>query len=624
MFRNNYLDQARKDTPSWISNKRFFCIDCGYNRIHLKDNKCPLCAQSGMDNPTDISLNIGISVIGCLESVCKGNSADSTDKQLRDILLNAIVDALPLVDGSNYTDKMPKMYVSSKDGKPITDSKLCDEIIQHYCSEYNNKKSDPQHISKISVRKLFGYHSYDLNLPGDLSIIYGSNGLGKTTVFKLLECILVSPKYTTFEKVLDNPSFLNHKIIENIEFLLNTPFSSIEICFNTGDWVKVSKKKNDDGEYELDFNYVQYGFGTTMPVYGIGRCEITRYGRSRVDEMMKHYKNIDKLFPNINNFRKFLFINVDRTKDNDLMFALKRRMTFTNGICSIEEKDLSDFFDGLRKPVFYLWCEAEISNLVSNFNQIINEEYGTKNNFDVDRPYNYSSKEIFDFIKETYETRLIKNVKDFDSVKIGGYLWPNTISLDEQEVLHNDTSYKLSKLQTRMANNAIDRNNYLQESLKLLFDAKNSNVRSVIVPFISFYENFLLLKELFENLYYEYDPSRKKVDIINGHLCLFGNSRLDFSFDNKLPFECLSSGEINIITILYYLIFRTSSGTIVLIDEPEVSLHMVWQKQFADLVDVIMKKQPGMQVIVASHSPFLTSGRDELFVGADLIDESDK
>ncbi|MGP9596953.1 MULTISPECIES: AAA family ATPase, partial [unclassified Psychrobacter] len=54
--------------------------------------------------------------------------------------------------------------------------------------------------------------------------------------------------------------------------------------------------------------------------------------------------------------------------------------------------------------------------------------------------------------------------------------------------------------------------------------------------------------------------------------------------------------------LLYQLIFNTEPQTLVLIDEPEISLHVVWQKQFMeDLVEV--SKINNIKSIIATHSP---------------------
>ena len=64
----------------------------------------------------------------------------------------------------------------------------------------------------------------------------------------------------------------------------------------------------------------------------------------------------------------------------------------------------------------------------------------------------------------------------------------------------------------------------------------------------------------------------------------------------------LSSGEKQIIIIYYNLLFHCNPGSIVIIDEPEISLHVSWQQRlgryFADICRI-----RGIQMIVATHSP---------------------
>ena len=72
--------------------------------------------------------------------------------------------------------------------------------------------------------------------------------------------------------------------------------------------------------------------------------------------------------------------------------------------------------------------------------------------------------------------------------------------------------------------------------------------------------------------------------------------------DKLLSLSKLSSGEQHQVVLLYQLIFNTDSNTLVLIDEPEISLHVVWQKQFMeDLLEI--SKINNMKSIIATHSP---------------------
>jgi len=54
--------------------------------------------------------------------------------------------------------------------------------------------------------------------------------------------------------------------------------------------------------------------------------------------------------------------------------------------------------------------------------------------------------------------------------------------------------------------------------------------------------------------------------------------------------------------MLYELLFCVQPGTLVLIDEPELSLHVVWQQEFLKDLEKIVAWQK-IQVIIATHSP---------------------
>jgi predicted ATP-binding protein involved in virulence len=73
----------------------------------------------------------------------------------------------------------------------------------------------------------------------------------------------------------------------------------------------------------------------------------------------------------------------------------------------------------------------------------------------------------------------------------------------------------------------------------------------------------------------------------------------------------LSSGEQNLLILYYNLIFKSNGKTILLIDEPENSLHVAWQSKMLD--DYIeMSKTTGCQILMATHSPTFINGRWDL------------
>lgn len=77
---------------------------------------------------------------------------------------------------------------------------------------------------------------------------------------------------------------------------------------------------------------------------------------------------------------------------------------------------------------------------------------------------------------------------------------------------------------------------------------------------------------------------------------------------DALPPEVLSSGEQHELIVLYELLFRAPHGGLILIDEPEISLHVGWQLRFVeDLLRIL--ERTGCYCIIATHSPSIINGR---------------
>ncbi len=65
--------------------------------------------------------------------------------------------------------------------------------------------------------------------------------------------------------------------------------------------------------------------------------------------------------------------------------------------------------------------------------------------------------------------------------------------------------------------------------------------------------------------------------------------------------------------MFYELLFKVPENSLVLIDEPEISLHVVWQKEFlTDLEDII--KIRNFDILLATHSPSIINGNWNLTV----------
>lgn len=69
--------------------------------------------------------------------------------------------------------------------------------------------------------------------------------------------------------------------------------------------------------------------------------------------------------------------------------------------------------------------------------------------------------------------------------------------------------------------------------------------------------------------------------------------------ETLLPYK-LSSGEKQMLVILLTVLVEDQQPYVLLMDEPEVSLHIEWQKQ---LISLILELNPNVQIILTTHSP---------------------
>ena len=69
--------------------------------------------------------------------------------------------------------------------------------------------------------------------------------------------------------------------------------------------------------------------------------------------------------------------------------------------------------------------------------------------------------------------------------------------------------------------------------------------------------------------------------------------------ETLMPYQ-LSSGEKQMLAILLTVLVQDNEPYVLFMDEPEVSLHIEWQKQ---LIDLVLELNPNVQIILTTHSP---------------------
>jgi energy-coupling factor transporter ATP-binding protein EcfA2 len=91
--------------------------------------------------------------------------------------------------------------------------------------------------------------------------------------------------------------------------------------------------------------------------------------------------------------------------------------------------------------------------------------------------------------------------------------------------------------------------------------------------------------------------TRKKLFISNS-----GELSILLESGSTLPVSKLSSGEMQILVIFFRLLFDIDPGSLVLIDEPEISLHVAWQHKLGRMFREIAGLR-SLRMIITTHSP---------------------
>jgi predicted ATP-dependent endonuclease of OLD family len=205
-------------------------------------------------------------------------------------------------------------------------------------------------------------------------------------------------------------------------------------------------------------------------------------------------------------------------------------------------------------------------------------------------------------IDRSFPVRLLKSMKGHKSYD------PSALFMDLRKL--EEYRHQLSSVSLLLETS---QNNADDELIKEL-DGLDMNMLSVM---------HLYVKDSWEKLK-KYDNIYNKVsilmDIINtrfNHKVLQVDSKRGFVFLSShnpvedIPVEKLSSGEQNELVLFYELLFKCDSKDLILIDEPEISLHLTWlQAMIGDLKRIT--EVNGASLLIATHSPDFVGDNYEL------------
>jgi len=418
-------------------------------------------------------------------------------------------------------------------------------------------------ITGIKIEKLFGIFDYDIEFNEGITILTGPNGYGKTTVLKIIDAL----------------------VIQNACFFLQLLFHKIVLTLSTNESITLEKKNR----YEVLVI-------TTKPEPIA--WSIASLANTLLKELDYHCIGIDKWIDNKGR---------DYTAD-----SLIKKLS----------NECPELPDGLqlnprpKLPPVYFIREQRLLRAKA-WNRITSNGFG----FEIDRPgfeiIGASEGNSFTNTIEVYAKELRENIKDtlakssqinqeLDS-SFPRRLFDQTIIISEDEFRQRFNKVKqIQKLLNEFGLSDV------KEDSHPTYKAENAKALAVYI------EDTEKKLEVFDELL-----TKLKIftEILNGRRFAFKRldiSRVDgfkLSTDRgtQLALADLSSGEQQEVVMLYELLFKVNPGALVLIDEPELSLHVVWQKQFLDdLFQIIKLKKINM--IIATHSPQIINNHWDLTV----------
>ena len=422
-------------------------------------------------------------------------------------------------------------------------------------------------INKISVTQLFGVfnHQVSFNMEDRITIIHGPNGFGKTALIRLIN------------------GFFNSQYSE----IISIPFSEIQLDFDNGTYLRITKHIGENSQHEPD---TKLTFKSNLGNVSLN-LPVDSKGNIRLDNS-KNEQRINQLL----NIAKRLELEENCEPSDRLWLDLK------NVIAEKEPKWLSE----IKSSIDVRFIESQ---------RLLHLSELPRRRVDWERP-------SMMFSVNTYSKELAINIQTKQAEY--GALSQSLDRTFPTRVVKNQAPSDLTE-------------EALRNKLKEIEEQRSSLIKTGLLdkdenPDFQFEEN---INEITKNFLYVYLEDVEKKNTLFNELATkielfqriitqrfrYKTIRIDkkkgfiFTTPNGKPLSPtdLSSGEQHQLVMLYELLFKVKPNSLILIDEPEISLHLAWQVQFLKDLQTILKLAD-FDVLIATHSPSIIEDRWDLTV----------
>ena len=391
----------------------------------------------------------------------------------------------------------------------------------------------------------------------NISVIYGENGCGKTTILRLINAFL-SQNDVVFSQ--EKVQWMSMAFIENGEKKI----------------VKVEKKEKKENIKDEEGNIIEQ-----ISMY----YDWSEYRQSKLDEMSSILFGVNRGIANNSHITEDeIYDSISRSRYREKFRDASDLMTF----CHILSRNLD--MNQRRRRGRRIRSSLDLSAPILNIDSV-------------------SMDVIEELLVERY--RVAKAVSD-DKVRKALFdtLADACDSLDEIDISEEEYHKLLLKNKDRLILAlSSGLNNTLSERIVEIL--RNTNGQGTM----SGNNESPLLKKLIVNMSTELNKETEYIQAVNRLEEIFNDyigpeKYLQITEENvivkfhsseeshKIGF--LSSGERHLLVLLTIFVIEGNNRQLFMIDEPEISLNMIWQRQ---LLPLLSELAPNAEIIVASHSP---------------------
>lgn len=410
-------------------------------------------------------------------------------------------------------------------------------------------------IKSVEILGLFGKRDYNIDFDNGIRIVVGENGSGKTTILNIVHAAIIGNKTK----------------------LSNYDFKDVIVKYSDGDSFVFSKKDHARGRLRAATQYklldVIQDDLKSDEFYALKRYVDSGY------ISYKHKVLIDDMLYNNDSLRKYV---------NSICPPKKNRGDSGKVVSSkVLNSDCVLFFPTYRR------IEDDLGKMGVDKalrNKIASIEFGMSDvaimigritdnikALSVAQFHDVSGDMLNKLACGCGEDETSKETFDPESVdvvlgRLGERIEPQAANMIRNAVRSQTDFWKKNKMLSYLLGKLLDAYN------------KQKETDNSINGFCNSCNKFLLGKKFY------YNPHGVAVEVVRD------------SSDKKMELEEFSSGEKQVVSLMSKIFLGSSSPYVVIIDEPELSLSIHWQKA---LLQEIVCSGKCSDMFIVTHSPFI-------------------